>query len=125
MRVGASKRMDLRFWANVVISSLHDPQGELIGYAKVTRDLTCRKLAEDNIQRLNQELEQRNADFATVNKELESFSYSVSHDLRAPLRAIDGFSLALLEDCENQLPPEGRAPYIAGSCGYGTNGSTD
>ena len=96
-----------RFWANVVLTALYDPQGHLIGYAKITRDLTRRKCAEDHVLALNEELEQRNAELTLVNRELESFSYSVSHDLRAPLRAIDGFSLALLEDCQTTLTADG------------------
>jgi len=98
-----------RFWANVVITAIYDPQGHLIGYAKITRDLTRRKCAEDHVLALNEELEQRNAELTLVNRELESFSYSVSHDLRAPLRAIDGFSLALLEDCQETLPADGKS----------------
>ena len=54
-------------------------------------------------------MERRNTELVAVNKELEAFSYSVSHDLRAPLRAIDGFSLALLEDCQDRLGREERA----------------
>ncbi len=61
---------------------------------------------------LNVELElrvaHRTADLHAVNEELEAFSYSVSHDLRAPLRAIDGFSQALLEDYSNQLDDAGQ-----------------
>jgi light-regulated signal transduction histidine kinase (bacteriophytochrome) len=71
-----------------------------------------RKIAEEEIRKLNAELEQRvrerTADLKTSNEELESFTYSVAHDLRAPLRGIDGWSLALQEDYGHLLDENGR-----------------
>jgi len=76
------------------------------------RDVTARRQAEEALRARNQELErrvaERTAEFEAVNKEMEAFSYSVSHDLRAPLRAINGFSKALMEDYAAQLDETGR-----------------
>src|SRR5882762_526992 len=83
-----------RFWANTVISPMRDSQGGLIGYAKVTRDLTLRRRADQAL--------------AQTNQELERFSYSVSHDLRAPLRAINGFAQALWDEHAEKLGDEGK-----------------
>ncbi|MDP8985787.1 MAG: PAS domain-containing protein [Pseudomonadota bacterium] len=71
-------------------------------------DITDRKLAEHAIHELNAALEAKAAQLTTINEELESFSYSVSHDLRAPLRAIDGFALMIEDDCSERLDAEGR-----------------
>jgi PAS domain S-box-containing protein len=70
------------------------------------RDITEQRASEAEIRDLNRRLQLDNAELAAVNKELEAFSYSVSHDLRAPLRAIDGFSQALVEDAGPLLKPE-------------------
>lgn len=67
-----------------------------------------RRVAEEQMKALNQRLARDNAELDAVNRELESFSYSVSHDLRAPLRAIDGFSQALNEDYADRLDAEGQ-----------------
>lgn len=78
-----------------------DERGNPLGIVAAARDVTVQKQAEREIQR-------RTAELQAANQELEAFSYSVSHDLRAPLRAIDGFSLALVEDYADQLDDTAR-----------------
>lgn len=86
-------------------------EGELIKHA-IWQDISARKQAELELQTYRAQLEdlvrERTDELEAVNKELEAFSYSVSHDLRAPLRAIDGFSQALLEDYGEQLDDVGQ-----------------
>jgi PAS domain S-box-containing protein len=116
-------------FSNIIIG-LHRPDGQLLWldgntqplfrpgktapYAVVASffDITHRMQLEAEIQKLNADLEQkvnqRTSDLTLANEDLESFSYSISHDLRAPLRAIEGFSQALLEDHQKNLDAEGK-----------------
>jgi len=94
------------------VEPLKKADGEVVQWFGTNTDVTELKRAEEHVRRLNADLEERvverTAELQTANKELESFSYTVSHDLRGPVRAIDGFSQAVLEDFGPQLPDEGR-----------------
>ena len=94
------------FPVEISLSPLETDAGLLVSAA--IRDVSQRKRMEADVHKLNEDLRQRAAQLEAANKELEAFSYSVSHDLRAPLRSIDGFSHVLLEDYSDQLPDEGR-----------------
>lgn len=85
----------------ISLSPLQTKDGLLV--ISAIRDVSQQKRAESRIQELNEALAQRASELESINKELEAFSYSVSHDLRAPLRGIDGFSQALLEDYGEEL----------------------
>jgi PAS domain S-box-containing protein len=85
-----------------------DEVGNLRGYRGVDTDITERRRAEQALKESMANLEQSSSQLAATNKELEAFSYSVSHDLRSPLRSIDGFSQSLLEDYQEKLDETGR-----------------
>lgn len=90
-----------RFWGSTLITALHDDNGNIIGFTKVTRDLTERKAAEEALREKNQELEK-------MNQELSSFAYVSSHDLQEPLRKIQTFVHRILEVEETSLSERSR-----------------
>ena len=90
------------FWGSIVITALHDRDGRVMGFSKVTRDLTARKLAEDKLVRYARQLE-------TQNKELQQFAYVAAHDMKEPLRKVRFYYSAIMDEGVGALSERQRA----------------
>lgn len=96
------------YWESASISPIKNSEGNITHFVAIKEDITERKQAEDELRRQRDRLEYLTIQLTAANKELEAFCYSVSHDLRAPLRSIDGFSKALMEDYTDILNDQGK-----------------
>ncbi|MGE5526188.1 MAG: sensor histidine kinase [Rhodospirillaceae bacterium] len=96
------------FPVSLSATAVRDESGRFVMSRVTMFDITARRSAESRAKQLNVELERRNTQLVAVNQELEGFSYSVSHDLRVPLRAIDGYARMLQEDIDDKLDAEDR-----------------
>ncbi len=96
------------YWVSASIVPRVDPAGRPVEFITIRTEITKRKVAEETVAQLNADLQRRAAQLESANAEMESFAYSVSHDLRAPLRSMDGFSQALLEDYGDRLDATGQ-----------------
>ena len=105
--IAIAKNGAMRFYT-FAAEPLRDREGAIVGVANVIIDITEQVENRRKIEDLNRFLERRAAELAFANRELESFSYSISHDLRAPLRAMKGFSGILIKDHADKLNTEGR-----------------
>lgn len=92
------------FWGSIVITAIHDEENNVIGFTKVTRDLTEKKAAEDRILKYSRQLE-------TQNKELQQFAYAAAHDMKEPLRKIQFYLSAALEK-NTEINLEKRRTYL-------------
>ncbi|MCI9844587.1 PAS domain S-box protein [Flavobacterium pectinovorum] len=99
------------FWASVVITAVHNKQNEVIGFSKMTHDLTEKKEADDKLKQNALELEQKNAELEQMNKELQSFAYISSHDLQEPLRKIQTFATQIIEKESDNLSDVGKDKF--------------
>ena len=96
------------FWASVVITAVHNEKNEVIGFSKVTHDLTEKKKSEDALKNKKAELEEKNRELQRMNEELQSFAYISSHDLQEPLRKIQTFASRIAEKEKTTLSDNGK-----------------
>ncbi|OXA79106.1 PAS domain S-box-containing protein [Flavobacterium aquidurense] len=99
------------FWASVVITAVHNKKGHVIGFSKVTHDLSEKKKADDKLKLNALELEQKNTELEKMNQELQSFAYISSHDLQEPLRKIQTFATLILEKEFENLTDSGKDKF--------------
>ncbi len=97
-----------RFWGSVVLTTVYNDDNTVLGFTKVTRDLTEKKLAEEKLRATSYILEQKNKELEMINEHLSSFAYISSHDLQEPLRKIQTFSDRILETEYENLSEKGK-----------------
>jgi PAS domain S-box-containing protein len=101
-----------RFWGSVVITALHNPEREVVGFSKVTRDLTERKAYEDSLKASAAQLDLKNKSLERLNGELASFTNVASHDLKEPIRKIRTFAQRIKDLLNDPAQVEGYAKKI-------------
>ena len=99
------------FWASVVITAVHNKKNQVIGFSKVTHDLTEKKKADDKLKLNALELEQKNTELQKMNQELQSFAYISSHDLQEPLRKIQTFASLIMDKEFENLSDSGKDKF--------------
>lgn len=97
-----------KFWGSIVITALHNSNNDVIGFSKVTRDLTERKMIEDRLNAYAGQLELKSQALERSNAELSSFSYVASHDMQEPLRKIQAFGNLILNSEAANLSQQGK-----------------
>ncbi|WPO78918.1 PAS domain S-box protein [Flavobacterium sp. KACC 22761] len=99
------------FWANVTLTAIHNKNNQIIGFSKMTHDLTEKKSADDKLKMNALELEHKNVELEKMNQELQSFAYISSHDLQEPLRKIQTFATQIMEKESENLSDYGKDKF--------------